>query len=176
MEDVTSQATLVGCDDLGLNNTSTNYQFPSCEIALPGGQRSKINIKYIPAEAPRIDQYDPKLEIPQDIISALYSSYESEGGEKVPPTNGTFGGLHDPLMAIAHTTLNFYPNISQAEKGLQLSIKKSTQCALTICARTYNLSFNNGILSTNATVGYGRFYQRIMDTTEDPDYQLWYPA
>lgn len=80
------------------------------------------------------------------------------------------------MVIIMHTRLSFYPDISKAEKGLQLSIKKSTQCTLTICARTYDLPLNTGILSTNATVDHERFYQQIMDGISgknSADVQFW---
>ncbi|KAJ6035881.1 hypothetical protein N7540_000160 [Penicillium herquei] len=194
-EDVTSDATLVGCDIASLNTSLNSDQTLSCNVSLSQGSWAAEEIDIFYANSPAY--YD--MEIHKDFIwnvdthdwadgSKIGYAYSANGvmGSNISLTNKTYVGVENPLYVVAHGRLALSDDYdepgwpSKSEKPLL--IQQVTQCILSPCARTYKLSVSGGKTSSKVSVeDYGSFYVQqfddYMDGRDGPESQLcWKPG
>ncbi|OJJ35802.1 hypothetical protein ASPWEDRAFT_41044 [Aspergillus wentii DTO 134E9] len=152
-EDMTSQARLVGCYDIRLDNTSTVSSYTWCNVTLPQGYPSGSKINILPQRTK--GQY--LMELPTEIVWTV-----SDPNDIGYTWNKTYSGIAGPLMVLAHASFNFtYDKFdvpaSHPENGIRIG--KVTQCALSMCSRTYNVAVQNGIPSINMSEpDYGKYF------------------
>ncbi|KAJ5593446.1 hypothetical protein N7537_010350 [Penicillium hordei] len=187
-EDVTSSATLIGCDNVPFNASLNEDQSGPCNISLPQGDSSSEPVSIIPHFGDSFDMY-----IPEDIIwdvhrlktivdpDVSHSSYLSTSSD-IPyvVVNKTFIGVKNPLLVVAHAALTLPSGKtsklqSHPEKGLK--IRNVTQCVLSLCARTYNVSVSDGIPSTSISApDYGTFVPFKDPEGKSPGNVCWHPG
>lgn len=157
--DLTAASTLVGCENIRFNNT-VRPQSASCDISLPRGQSTTITLKkggQMPAQNLAIPLGVPwaSLSIPTDVLWTFYPQ-NSEG-----KSNSIHDGLEYPLGVITHAALGLPTDkpMQPAQCGKDLSIHRVSQCELSVCARTYQISVSSGVPSINTTfLDYGEYF------------------
>ncbi|KAI2976447.1 hypothetical protein CBS147323_480 [Aspergillus niger] len=99
-------------------------------------------------------------------------SARSDGGSKF------VAGIKDPLIVVAHAELNLPQNWAYNESDFLslVEVTRATECALSICARKYNVSVTNGIHSVHVLdEDFGSLY--IANANIGVDDQLcWKPS
>ncbi|PKX90088.1 DUF3176 domain-containing protein [Aspergillus novofumigatus IBT 16806] len=175
-EDVTSTARLVGCTDpVDLNASSNGTQSSPCSIDLSHGTASDTPLTIQPYNF-NFGSTGPRpytIEVPSEAIWAV--NYEDQIG-LVSRTNSTYLGVQDPLVVLAHAELDlpfdktttFVP--VHAEQNL--TIRRVTECVISMCARNNNVSVSRGVFSNNmSSVDFGHMFYRNFNATaaESPD-------
>lgn len=159
-EDVTSAATLVGCTDVPVDTNITEPQATPCHVALPQGRRSEVPIMLYPAKGDGslnpVNTSSVVMELPTDIIWPLTPGWKGK-----PSANEVYAGIHGPLVVMAYAQLGRPHSTIEVETSPEsgLKVDKVTECALTLCERTYNVSVSSGIPSVDVlSVDYGETF------------------
>ena len=175
-EDVTSSARLSGCTDAPFNADLLEPQPKACNVTLLQGglspypikietQGRQDNISYFSMEIPEhmiwgVDWMENSVRIknPDQGLTAA-----QEVDNLVIPDN-SYIGVENPLMVVAHAALDI-PKANRSdiqshpERGLK--IRHVTQCVLSLCPRTYNLTVARGLPTADiARLDWGRFFTR----------------
>ncbi|KAL4897004.1 hypothetical protein BDV59DRAFT_209444 [Aspergillus ambiguus] len=133
-EDITSTVTLSGCQDIFSNiSSAAESKRAPCNISVPPTDTFEIPIRF------GTDSDGDWLDISKD-----FAWYAKSNGS-VPFEQMNYAGVRFPVIVINYAQLDV-PDLSiksHAETGLK--INKVTQCPLTYCARTYDISVTNGI-------------------------------
>lgn len=171
---MTSLATLAGCDNVvSFNSTSINdtHLWVPCNATLPHGAWSESPIRIQSyqwySDNPGNDGF--QITIPLDIIWVVNGEDDS--------WNQTYPGVNDPLFVLAHAELDLHQrNSSDVRLPVNgekiLSITRVTECVISMCARTYDITISRGELSVIPTsTDYGRIfsYQHDVDILTLPD-------
>lgn len=158
-EDVTGSAVLVGCDNAPINTTDDTTQHASCNITLPLGKPGVLPMTVNPKV------YGTESHIPGHIIWTV--------NDRVSRDRPSYVGLENPYYVVAHAELALTEDImrgtSLGPKPLRiLGVKKATQCALTPCSRTYNVSVFNGATRVHTSApNFGEVF------FQPPEYDCW---
>ena len=138
-KDVTSTASLVGCNHVPANVSLTDELNPIlCNIT----QRPPLlpwDISFILQRAASSGQAIIKL--PNEAITFTRSSEKCK-----------IAGIQNPMQAIAYAKLERLDgnhSTTIPHEGLHLQLKELTQCVLTPCIRVYNISVSSGTPSVN---------------------------
>ncbi|KAI9041339.1 uncharacterized protein KD926_006915 [Aspergillus affinis] len=163
--DVTADAELVGCTEVDVDISSSKSQLTSCHVKLPHGSRSKSPIEVRPNhEISYLYQY--KMHVPKDVIWAARG--EEVLKESIENDHHEFLGVRNPLIVLEHAELDF--NVIMAEDTAlpnpeeYLYVKKATECVISMCSRTYNVSVSEGAPSLNVSaISYGESFLHKVD-------------
>ena len=131
-EDVTVSAVLVGCDNATLNITdkTNTTQHTSCNVTLPLGEPGVLPITINPKEGAT------KVSFPSDIVWTV--------NDHINQDRPSYAGVENPQFVIAHAELPWVLEGTSYDTKTHLYVRKATQCALTACSRTYNVSVSDG--------------------------------
>lgn len=133
-EDVTASAVLVGCDNATLYIDNKTAQNAFCDIVLPLGKPGMLQMTF-DSKGDLNQAY-----IPKDIVWTV--------SDRISRDHPSYAGVKNPHFVIAHAKFAWSrARIVAALETKQISfneIKKVTQCAMTPCSRTYNISVSNG--------------------------------
>ena len=138
-EDVTSTASLVGCNRVPVNISLTDELNPIlCNIT----QRPPLlpwDVSFALERAAGSGQAVTKL--PNEAITSMYATEQLK-----------IAGIQNPMQAIAYAKLerldgNHTTTISH--EGVQFQLKELTECALAPCIQVHNISVSNGTPSVN---------------------------
>lgn len=103
------------------------------------------------------------MELPTDIVWPL-TPYWFAGNE-------VYAGVRGPLIAIAHAQLDrphLAPTIESSPDS-DFKIDKVTECALSLCVKTYNLSVSSGTPAVDVlSVDYGELFNRSIEDYPRP--------
>ncbi|CAG7944807.1 unnamed protein product [Penicillium salamii] len=148
--DLTRSARLVGCDKVSFpysmpfNSTITYAQSTNCTISLPERKPLPLNMTFADSNNTRDRIYD--LTIPRAVVWQIHNIAELYQQNKFVP-NSTFLGVDNPLLVLGQAEIEY--DISEKDLigrpeqvGRQLS--RVTECVLSLCSRTYNVSVKNG--------------------------------
>ncbi|CAG8178792.1 unnamed protein product [Penicillium salamii] len=148
--DVTSSARFVGCDKVSLpysmpfNSTITHAQSSNCTISLPEGKPLPLNMTFADSNNTRERIYEQTM--PRTVIWQIHNISELYQQNTFLP-NSTFLGVDNPLLVLGQAEI--VDDISEKDLigrpeqvGRQLS--RVTECVLSLCSRTYNVSVKNG--------------------------------
>jgi hypothetical protein len=153
-EDITSSASLMGCDNAGFDPNLKADQSVPCNVSVPQGKWSSVPVSIVPEEGGSFT-----MSIPENVIWEVDSLQASMDGDF---PNKTYMGILNPHLVVAQAALTLPSDhnetmTSHPEKGLK--IRNVTQCALSPCARTYSVSVSGGIPSTRRSdPDYGVFW------------------
>ncbi|KAL4887793.1 hypothetical protein BDV59DRAFT_196983 [Aspergillus ambiguus] len=162
-EDITA-STILECDPISLN-TSAEYwhKTQSCSVIPPQGQSESITITYSSTHSdgiPVINKRDDG-DLWFDVMFPQHSVWSPFGLGFGPDAIFNNYSYAAEFSITANYTLRSTP---QLNVGKDLKIKKVTQCALSLCLQTYNISLLNGVVSSNViSVDYGEIF--YIDTT-----------
>ncbi|KAJ6019806.1 hypothetical protein N7499_003093 [Penicillium canescens] len=136
-EDITLSAELVGCEDVPFNTSLNANQSVVCSVSVPQGRWASVPFGILPlyGNDPSLEESDLAFVMfpPKDIVWTVDRLFPDS--RYLP--NKTYSGSHP-------------------ESGLKIS--KVTQCALSLCARTYNVSVSGGNPNIGfSTPDYGMF-------------------
>lgn len=160
-EDVTSIATLVGCRNVTAHPDVSEPQYASCNVTLPHGASSSTPIEVKMGHRPVY-----KMTVPKDIIWTVQGSGILE--ESIAHGSNDYLGVHNPLLVFAHAELGFsYQTIAGRQPRhpeQYLFIRKATECVLSMCSRTYDVSVSGGVTSRNvSSPDYGEMFLHEYD-------------
>lgn len=127
-EDITSQATLDKCNDLPEVTHLTGSETYPCNVTIPQGMWSSFPIR---VEGKQTDSPGTLIELPW---KSLWKS-----GTNV---HGAIAGVENPIFAVVYAELD--PPIESLDPAKDTKIKNVTQCVLSPCTRTYDISVSNG--------------------------------
>lgn len=106
------------------------------------------------------------MDLPAEIVWPLTPKW----GAKRPSADGVYAGIHGPLVAMAHAQLGRPHSTIEVESSPESGFKidKVTECALTLCERTYNVSVSSGTPSVDVlSVDYGELFNHTGELIED---------
>lgn len=150
-EDITPKTTF-NCTPSGFNDTSSSAVIP-CQIVPPQGSPLSITVGLDSSTAPSDTQKWVLLDLnltEHNVWPVVnYDEYSAPSGE-------SYVGIPDPQFVIAHAEVAIVSNETTtssplADLGRLFHIKHATQCAVGICARTYDVSVTNGTASFNVS-------------------------
>lgn len=134
-EDVTASAVLVGCDNATIKIGNKTTQHTSCNITLPLGNPGMLQM------TSELKGNLTKVSIPQYIVWTV--------NDHISQDRPSYVGVENPQFVLAYAEFDF-PNNLLSSTGFDKGyipfghIRKATQCAVTACSRTYNISVSNG--------------------------------
>lgn len=138
-EDVTSTASLIGCNHVPVNISLTDELNPIlCNIK----QRPPLlpwNISFTFDR--HIGNKQPVMSLPNEAITFMQSTEQVK-----------IAGIQDPMQAIAYAKverLDSNHSTTIQHEGVEFKLKELAECALTPCIRVYNISVFNGAPSVN---------------------------
>lgn len=138
-EDVTSTASLIGCNHVPVNTSLTDELNPIlCNIT----QRPPLlpwNISFTFDR--HIGDKQPVMGLPNEAITFMKSTEQVK-----------IAGIQDPMQAIAYAKverLDSNRSTTIQHEGVEFKLKELAECALTHCIRVYNISVSNGAPSVN---------------------------
>ena len=169
-EDVTSSATLIGCDPAPFNASLRQDQPTSCNVSLAQGDMSAEGIEISP-----LADNGYIMSIPKDLIWVVdklqFTAKSTDLYFSNVLPNKTYVGVENPVYVVAHATLALPGDdsatsnqtwLSHPEKGIR--IQQATQCILSPCARTHRISVSGGVPSSSVTEeDFGFFYPEYYD-------------
>ncbi|KAJ0414715.1 hypothetical protein BJY00DRAFT_320801 [Aspergillus carlsbadensis] len=154
-EDITAQTELQ-CDALVINDTTTRESNTTeCRIIPPQGDTVNITTNATVSRIMSMDDggYHPQLllDVPDQIV---WSPFQREAIENQNGSNATYAGVKSPQSVIAHAELALASNETTGLSPLSdlattFRLSKVSQCALELCARTYQISVSNGTTTFN---------------------------
>jgi hypothetical protein len=170
-EDVTSSATLIGCDPASFSASLRQDQPTSCNVSLAQGDLSAEGI-----EITSIGDNQYTMSIPKDLIWVVdrlqFTGKSTRLYFNNVLPNKTYLGVENPLYVVAHATLALPGDDSvtsnqswqsHPEKGIR--VQQATQCILSPCARTHRISVSEGVPSSSVTgEDFGFFYPEYFDS------------
>ncbi|OJJ06186.1 hypothetical protein ASPVEDRAFT_87499 [Aspergillus versicolor CBS 583.65] len=146
-EDITPQTTF-NCTPSGFNDTSKSAVIP-CQIVPPQGDPISIRVGLESTTDPSNPDSPALLNLnltEHNVWPVFnYDGYSTPSGE-------IYAGIPDPQFVIAQAELRIVSNQTTTPSPLAdlaqlFHIIHATQCAVGICARTYNVSVTNGTAS-----------------------------
>ncbi|KAL4877617.1 hypothetical protein BJY04DRAFT_197934 [Aspergillus karnatakaensis] len=168
-EDITSE-TRFECSPHGFNNTPTSLNelaVIACYLIPPQGETFSVTVglRYI---SPVYDFKALVINITEHNAWSVFTDI-GLGNSADPRPNITYAGIMNPQFVIAHAELGLVQNRSTPSPisniGRTFHIRKATQCAVGLCARTYNISVSNGTTAINvSSPHYGELF-------DDPESQ-----
>ncbi|KAL4895068.1 hypothetical protein BDV59DRAFT_211901 [Aspergillus ambiguus] len=146
-EDVTSQATLVGCDIASFNISRYEDQTVPCNITFPDGSWINSDVQGFWNET----AHAQVLSIPSMLIATVNNQIDG------PYLNQTILGVYSPLSAFVFIKFavdsafvaETYP---AKELPKLMEITRATECVLSPCVRTYDISVSGGVPSTQTSL------------------------
>ncbi|KAJ0417816.1 hypothetical protein BJY00DRAFT_315607 [Aspergillus carlsbadensis] len=154
-EDMTAAAAL-SCDGT-LDTTSTGTPDPvTCDIMLPDGN-------YMGANQPfevnmGVDSVQWTVDFPAHAVWVVdYQISDS--------SDSVYSGLENPLVTVAYAQLELAQDTNEADTpafdpATALQLKNVTQCAMSLCTRTYNVAVTDGLPSINVSEPtYGKTFE-----------------
>ncbi|PLB50945.1 hypothetical protein P170DRAFT_474494 [Aspergillus steynii IBT 23096] len=146
-EDVTAQATPVGCDITSFNTSRHEDQNLPCNITFPDG--SWINVDLYGYWNEMISAH--VLSIPMVQVTRVNNEI------KGPHLNQTILGVYSPLSAFVlvefrDLTAPVATTYSVEQLQERTGITHATECVLSPCVRTYNVSVSGGVPSTRSSL------------------------
>ena len=168
-EDITA-STQLKCEPISLNMTAEHFREKQvCAIIPPQGHYGSAPIRYtsthgegIPISNKREDR-----DLRFDVRFPQYSVWSPFGlgfGPDAIFNNYSYAGVANPQTVIAQAEFSLARNYTlrstpHLDVGKDLKIRKVSQCALSLCLQTYNVSVSNGAVSSNVTsVDYGEMF------------------
>jgi hypothetical protein len=153
-EDVTSEAKLVGCDISSLNTSRRGDQTVPCNITFPDGSWIKSDLQgfwngTIPGQV---------LSLPSVQVKAVNDQLNG------PYLSQSILGVSSPVSAFVFVELEIYSTPSSETFPVELlqkrmNVSRATECVLSPCVRTYNMSVTEGVLSTQTSLpDFGEVY------------------
>jgi hypothetical protein len=155
-EDMTAVAVLGDCDGT-LDTTSTGTPDPvTCQIMLPDGnylgvnQSVEVNLG--------VNSVQWTLDFPAHVVWVVDSQVSFM-------SNSVYSGLENPLVAVAYAQIGLVQETNEADTpafdpATALQLKSVTQCAMSLCTRTYNIAVTGGVSSINVSEPtYGKFFE-----------------
>lgn len=152
-EDITSQ-TRFNCTPPGFNDTTMSEESPAvitCEIVPPQGKPAPITVGLKTS-------YIPNSTLPTlfTLNFTEFNVWSTFGYDKGSTDFGAiYAGIRDPQFVIAQAEVALVSNQTAAsplaDLGRAFHIKNAKQCAVGLCARTYNVSVSNGTASFNVS-------------------------
>ncbi|RHZ47233.1 DUF3176 domain-containing protein [Aspergillus thermomutatus] len=159
-EDVTSKATLVGCDDFNLTRSDPHLGVTPCNLTLPHGEPANFNIS-----VRSVSRGSLQMTFPEDVIWSV--NYNPELGDPFSPVpTEVYLGVENPMFVVAHA------EIDDPDNGSNPKIGRVTECILSLCTRTYHVSVSRGVPSVNtSSPTYGHpFYHIYLNGPESANY------
>lgn len=188
-EDVTNSAQLHGCDTSSINlqvdveYTQFKASYSPCNVSLPDGPWSQT-----PVEVDIVGRSNGLKQVyfgyPQDVWLLDHQDLLSGPGGKYRLSNKTYLGVQNPIVVYGHSQITLESNWANAtfqHPVLTPRIEKATECLLSLCLKTYNVSVNDGISSvTQSEPNFGSFWvqrEKDLPTTFglDPTTICWKP-
>ncbi|KAJ5552318.1 hypothetical protein N7494_001696 [Penicillium frequentans] len=165
-QDVTSSAKIQGCQTSSFNMSSRQDQTISCNISLPqlSPYEGSISLSY---ETMQGIKPVTEMVIPEKVVWV---------GHSLPLvqtlSNKTIGGVENPLLVIAQAEFSL-PASEMVESpgkqffpGTNLGLSNVTECVLSLCSRTYNVSVSSGQSSIRVEKeDFGNFYFKPLNGT-----------
>ncbi|KAL4891331.1 hypothetical protein BDV59DRAFT_182242 [Aspergillus ambiguus] len=154
-EDVTSQATLVGCDITSLNTSRHEAQTVPCNITFPDGSWINSDVQGFWNET----ILGQVLSIPAVQLTAVNNQQYG------PYLHESILGINSPVSAFAFVELEVYnaPVVKTYPVNLlqkMMNISRATECVLSPCVRTYNVSVTEGVSSIQASLpNFGEIFR-----------------
>ena len=164
-ENVTSVASLVGCTNVPVKRNITEPHSTPCHVSLPHGEMSDTSVVLRPVTGGLngANTSSVAMELPTDIVWPL-TPYWFAGNE-------VYAGVRGPLIAIAHAQLDrphLAPTIESSPDS-DFKIDKVTECALSLCVKTYNLSVSSGTPAVDVlSVDYGELFNKSIEDYPRP--------
>lgn len=149
-EDVTSKATIIGCDSSLLNLTSSQNQTTACNVSLSRGISSSSTLEFFPDI--HGDHLGDVIRLPYEVV------WNVEIQPSSSLSNRTYAGIKNPLVVFAHALIDlsesggdsaFNRNLDHIPGKQDMNLTNVTQCALSYCSRTWNVSVAYGVTSSN---------------------------
>lgn len=137
-ENVTSAATLVGCDIGSFNTSNHEAQVVPCNITLSDGTWFDNAIE----GAWQDTVYGEHFVL--DFSNEQIAKVNNRTG---PYLNQSILGVWSPLMAVSYIELSPPENSTAAKFKEKLEIIHLIECVLSPCVKTYNVSVSNGVPS-----------------------------
>ncbi|KAL2867258.1 uncharacterized protein BJX67DRAFT_353502 [Aspergillus lucknowensis] len=137
-----------------------------CQIIPQRGKPANITMRI---SARSISDGEWRLSVPYHKVWAPWGLTQAWHSDRVGPNN-VFAGLQDPLLVLAHAELSLVNQT--AGLAPMLDLRKAfklrvTQCALALCARTYNVAVSNGAVSFDLSdPEYGQIFCLYYPTGE----------
>jgi Protein of unknown function (DUF3176) len=149
-EDVTSSASLLGCDlHIDVDTfVDEPQQTRLCNVTFSHGLPSSVPVQ-VSAQADNGNITEIYITVPAETIWALYLT----SNEDLISSESVFLGLVNPILVLGQAKLTFH-NVSlnlgygsdyALDQGIKVS--RATECVLTLCAREYNISVSEGVPS-----------------------------
>lgn len=134
-KDMTSNATITSCPATRPNVSSTNMPPIDCNITLKTYLPQAVQTTF---EAFQDEGVNLSMTLTEDIIFRNMLAHKI----RHPPL---FDNLFDPMLSLSHAKIEPHNvrNLSQLEQPM-LEVKALTQCAITLCLKTYDISVSNG--------------------------------
>lgn len=146
-EDITPQ-TSFNCTPSGFNDTGTSAVVP-CQIVPPQGSPLSIPVGL---KSSNIDSSTQNWTLLSLNLTEhnVWPTFNYDGYSS--PSGAVYAGITDPQFVIAQAEVGITTNETTtpsplADLGKLFHIKHATQCAVGICARTYDVSVTNGTAS-----------------------------
>ena len=160
-EDVTSVASLVGCTNVTVEHNITEPHSTPCHVSLPHGEMSDTPVVLRPVMGGlnAANTSSVAMDLPTDVVWPVTPDWFAG--------NEVHAGVRGPLVSIAHAQFDRPHSTLTVESSPESDFKidKVTECALSLCVKTYNLSVSSGTPSADVlSVDYGELFNR---STED---------
>ncbi|RDW63084.1 DUF3176 domain-containing protein [Aspergillus mulundensis] len=175
-EDITT-LTRLKCDPIDINDTLAGgrgyIDETRCNLIPPQGEDYRYAIKIE-------NYYDNRttIHVPTQSMWSPFTLRPGHAGMHGGSIE-TYAGMANPQLVLAHAQLTLIKEkVTGLTKQLDLAkvfrVAKATQCALTICTRTYNILVTNGTASFNVSAtDYG---ERFPSPDGNLDYDCWRPV
>ncbi|KAL3467196.1 hypothetical protein BJX64DRAFT_192179 [Aspergillus heterothallicus] len=173
-EDITTQARFESCNGT-IDTTETGVPPPVlCDIVVPEGN-------YLGTKEPvtinmNIQTPQWSLDFPGHVV--WVPDYQV-----FTDSNKTYAGIENPLVAVAYAQLGLVnpTNASDTptfDPSTALEIKNVTQCAMSLCTRTYSISVADGIPNIRTSPPtYGKvFANPSSSSSSSSDSSCWRPG
>lgn len=134
-EDVTSQATLANCTDIPDDTDMTEPHVYPCNVTVPAGNWASFPIHVSKTLGVAM------LQMPTDMVWTV----------GIRPS-GVYAGVKNPLIVLAHAKMHDYPTKTSSHPEKDMKIANVTQCVLSPCMRTYNVSVSGGNPATHLSL------------------------
>ncbi|CAI7613061.1 unnamed protein product [Penicillium viridicatum] len=150
--DLTTSARLTGCDNMSFpysmpfNTTTIQTQSTNCSISLPQGKPFPLNMTFALSND-TVDRVYEQI-MPRYVVWEIHNTpqiYNTSENTSVP--NSTFLGVDNPLLVFGQAEIDYdIPERDLVPRPEQIERKLSrvTECVLSLCSRTYNVSVKNG--------------------------------
>ncbi|KAL2839515.1 hypothetical protein BJY01DRAFT_250469 [Aspergillus pseudoustus] len=168
-EDITTQVKFDNCNGT-MDTTETGTPQPIwCDIVLPQG--NYIGDTYRAVTNLNINSVQWSLDFPAHMV--WVPDYQISAG-----SNETYAGIQNPLVVVAYAQLGLVHDTNETDTpafdpAAALRITNVTQCAMSLCTRTYDIAVSDGIPTINVSAPT---FGKVFDNPRNTGYSCWRPG